>query len=222
MEKLLHDHNLLREKLNSHRNHSEDRVPDFSYELILIDAWETGALAQMRKIIRAEAERAREVIRHITRENQHLIFLNNVALSEELDRLKNLLTVLGKQLQARMETMDYLESDLRQWQTQLKDISESSLASSVQLPHIINKIYIGETRQTQIDVSNVLGIVYVDKEGNRATVNSSEENDLMQATKGYESEGSDYTNRRYRSTLCSTHQAPPRNHFFYFRRSIAG
>lgn len=206
MEMLFHDHNILRDELNSHVHHSEDKGPDFSHELNRIDAWEKDTLSQIERIIRAEAERARQVIHQITRDNQYLLFHKNASLLEELNRLKNLLTALGSRLQARMETMDYSELDLREWQAELKKISESSSAPQSQLSKIINKVSIKETTPIPINFLYMLDIVYVNEAGETIT--------------RHDPPNFDYTNVRYQSTLRLTRQALPDNHLFYFRHRL--
>lgn len=107
MDILFHKHNLLREQLSKNRVHSDNEMPEFLQEFTGIDSWERNTLAYMSKIISAEAERARDVIRQIIAENRQRISANEAATSEELDRLKTRLEILSKQLQARIETKDF-------------------------------------------------------------------------------------------------------------------
>ena len=189
VELLLQKHDLLRDQLNRRRIHSADKMPDFSHEFTAIDSWERNASAHMNEMINAEVERVRNVIRRIIEENHHRTSTNEAAISEEFDRLKNLLETLSKQLQTRMKTMDFLEPDLQQWETQLKDIARSSLAPQVHRQKIIDKLYVRQARRVDIDISNTLGIMFEDANETYVVSNNiHQENDPTHATKEHDSE----------------------------------
>lgn len=171
MEAIIGDHDLLREELNKHRIHSQDKMPDFVHEFSLIDAWQTRTLTQVTKMVTQEADRARNVIRSVMEENQRRANSNIVAITEEFEQLKNRLSMLSEQLQERMKTSEYLEPDLREWQNQLSDIKKSSMTPLARTLAIVNNLTVRETRQIKINISNILDINYEDTERSEASNN---------------------------------------------------
>jgi hypothetical protein len=178
MEGIIGDHDLLREELNKPRIYSQEDMPNFVHEFSLIDAWQTHTLAQVTKVVTQEADRARNVIRTIMDENQRRATSNTVAITEEFERLKKRLAMLSEQLQERMKTSEYLEPDLRQWQNQLTDIKKCSVTPRVCTDAIVNKLIVRETRQININVSNILDINYEDAERSKASNNEKKTNSL--------------------------------------------
>jgi hypothetical protein len=158
MEAIIGDHDLLREELNKPRIYSQEEMPNFVHEFSLIDAWQTRTLEQVTKVVTQEADRARNVIRTVMKENKYRANFNTVAIAGEFEQLKKRLSMLGEQLQERMKMSEYLEPDLRQWQNQLSDIKNSNVTPRVQTRAVVNKLIVTERRQIQINVSNILDI----------------------------------------------------------------
>jgi hypothetical protein len=180
MEAIISEHDLLHEELKKPRIQSQDKMPNFVHEFGLIDTWQRRTLAQVTKIVTQEADRARSDIRTIIETNKYRANSNIAAITEEFERLKKRLTKLSEQLQEKMNTSEYLEPDLRQWQSELSDIKRSSITPRIQTRVIVNKLTVRETRQIQINASNILDVVSDDPERSEASNNNKKTNRSME------------------------------------------
>jgi hypothetical protein len=195
MNEIVRIHDLLHEELNGDHTVLVYESRNFAHELSLIGAWQMRTLTQATKQIAQEADRARNIVHQIIEENRHRIVANEIALSEDFERLKKRLTMLSEQLHVRTKTNDYLEPDLHQWDNELSSIRILSLAPPVWKHVIINKLVFKEIRQIKIDISNILDIDYEDANRTKALNYEYQAKYLVETVKEKVSEAGNYAKK---------------------------
>ncbi|UJR08760.1 hypothetical protein I4U23_013017 [Adineta vaga] len=160
MEALISIHDLLHEELDKPHDTLTGDLPTYVREFNLIDTWKDRTIAQITKQITQEADRTRNVIRQIMEENQRRVDADITAITKGFKQLKDRLSTISEQLQARMRSGDYLEPDIHRWNIALDDIKRWNVTLQTAKPLVVDRLIMGEMKQIHIDASNVLSIEY--------------------------------------------------------------